>query len=335
MNPRERLEKELRRFTKEQLAALVFSALDEKLEDFAIASSLEAIIFQFMEQLLLQDKKMLSFLLFMKELNKPDLTGAINDFLPVILGRPVPQSDPYSELVVFGEPFVDRQDLRLKLKSLFTTQNGPQVLVTRGPRYSGRSHLRWLIQYVAQKEGIEAVYIDLLGNNVNDIIGQIINELGLPAAEFRDRLAQESTQAKGFRSAFRGKAREFPAKNQRWCLVFDHHDRDEVVQDARALVEMLVDDGAAKSLANVWVVVLGHGTMLSPQLTYRILDVPTVPLEPVDVEKFLGELFSRQQQQLTVDELAGKKAEIFLNLTTPLSLEGMYTMAERIRKCIY
>lgn len=332
---RTRLEKEIcSRYNLDQLDAVVKAALKESRESFAIKDNLPAVVFELFEQLEQQDKKLLRFLIFLKETtNRPELRSAIADYLNECLGVNIPESDPYAEIVTLGEPFVNRQTLKEMLRTFFTNPN-KRVMGTQGVRYCGRSYARYFIQHITRKEGFDFAYIDMLNTNVREIISELINTMRLPVNDFRDRLAQASTQTKGFISALKGYAREFRDAGKRWCIVFDHHDLDEVTPEVKEFAEMFIQSAINQDLENIWIIVLGFGpwTILKAEVYTRILAVPTLSrIEKQDVDRFIDELIVLKSETLTTQQVEARKTEIFQSLILPLNLEDMRTLCRRLR----
>jgi hypothetical protein len=164
-------------------------------------------------------------------------------------------------------------------------------------------------------------------------VAQLINEMSLPPQEFRDRVAQASTISKGFASALRGHARTaFKPSGQRWCLVFDNFDRDEVPQSVRELVYGLVSDAATLVLENVYVIVLGYEGTLAPSVALRVFDEQIFPLQPSDVERFLEQVAARGGKPMQPSEYVARRDDIFHELIVPLDHDGMWEMAKRLRE---
>jgi hypothetical protein len=251
------------------------------------------------------------------------LRGVINAYF----GMP---ADPaaYDSLIVLDLPFVDRQISRDKLRELFQKPNR-RAMVVRGPRAAGKSHFRWLIELSARSEGIEPVFVELKDNTIEDVVGQIINDLSLPQNDFRDRLAQASTITKGFVSALRGWARRLTAE-QRWCLIFDSHDYDTVDKTLRDFVDALLAEAVDVQMPGIWMVVLGHrapaSTVAGAPPSARLITDNIVPMSQPDVEKFLEQVAA----QTGATFAANVTTEIFQGLTPPLDHEGMATLAERL-----
>lgn len=331
---RRRLEDELLRFTYEQLNQFVSNALGHSLEYFVTRGpNLRATVTNLLEELGKVEKQRFLFLTYMyTNVRSPGLRRAINEYL----GFP-PPPDPYRALAPLNEPFVNRSLLRDALQQLFSNQ-GHRALVTLGPRYSGRSHSRWLIEHVAQlqEQDTQVLLIDLIdeegATNVVDIIGQIINEMRLDPKDFRDRIAQGSTQTKGFVTAMRGHARDLRDENRHWCLVFDHYDREEVDAAAHKLVVAMIKDASENRLPNINIIVLGHTTSLDPYLdSHRVLQDNIVALTRSDVERYLNKLAQEKEAPMSQQDLHQNCDEIFNGLSLPLDLNGMKELSNRLR----
>jgi hypothetical protein len=325
-----------RAYSLRQFDELVRRALNTPREHYAIANDLKTIVDKFIEELELVQDQLLTFLLKLREwTSRPELRAAINSYF----GLTNAAGDPYTALLVFDEPFVNRQVFRERLCELFTNP-WSRVLITRGPRACGKTHSRWLIRHVAETIGAEVVVVDfdLLDNpdnEVRDIVDQLINDMYLPPNEFRDRIAQASTISKGFASALRGHSRTaFKQSGQQWCLVFDHFDRDVVPQSAREFVRLLVSDAATLQLQNVWVIVLGYKELLTPSIARRVLDEEIFPMQPPDVERFLDQMATSAGKPIQPGGNAARRDEIFNGLVVPLNHDGMWEMARRLHKHI-
>jgi hypothetical protein len=319
-------------YTLAQLNTFVRKALDQGLEYYAVAPDLLTTVDKLIEELERTPDDLETFLAKLRVWEmRPALRAAIDAYY----GAPGAE-DPYDALLILSEPFVNRQISRNKLRDLFQGPNR-RALVVRGPRASGKSHSRWLIEQVARSEEIEPVFVELKDNVLEDIIWQIINDLSLPPQEFRDRLAQASTMTKGFISALRGSARKMQA-GERWCLIFDSHDYDTVAEANRNFVNELLFEVANLQMQPIWIVVLGHrevppgsGPTAPPArlITDEILHV-TQP----DIEKFLLQLSEQQGQSLAQGRSAALTADIFQGLQPPLDHLGMQTLAHRLREKI-
>jgi len=330
-----RLEEQIRvEFPNGHFDKIVKLGLGESREQFSTTTKgLPEIIFEVLEALERQGK-LLRFLFFLQRLHRQVLTAAVEDYLGEISGAPIVRTDPYKAIVVFNLPFVDRQILKEKLRDFF--KSSPLgVMVTKGTRSTGRTHPRYFIQHVANQEGFGHVYVDLLEyTELGDFIADIANQMKLDVKTFRDRVAQFSTQAKGFMSVLRAEASDFVLNAKQWCLVFDHHDLGEVLPDLKGLVEAMVRDVINKKLPNVRVILLGHGDWktLPADVNADIIEVQTVGIQPTDVERFLTDVAANKQEPLTPVELDARKSEVLNNLAMPLSLEGMRDMCDRLKK---
>jgi hypothetical protein len=314
-------------FSAAQLDSLVRRTLQTPLEHYAIAQDLPTLVDKLIAELERQERDIMRFLLPIREsTNRPQLKAAINSYF----GLTDKEEDPYRALFALERPFVDRDLFRDKLRDLFGS-DANRVLVTRGPRYCGRSHSRWLIQHVAQANGAQVVFVDLLEDDVPDIITQLINEMALPPQEFRDRIAQASTLGKGFISALRGHTLRTNEVAHEWCLVFDHVDREEVSEAAREFIHLLITNAANSNLPNIRVIVLGHKASLPPEIAFYVLEEEILPLQPTDVARFLTEVAAKTGKPVSTRHVSEMREKIFDELRVPLDRAGMLEMARRLR----
>ncbi len=336
MTVRELFEKELSRFNKNQLESIVKSAIDEKLDHLTMANTIPKIVTELLNELESEQLKIIRFLIYLREFGpSTEIRGTAINYLGEWLGQPVLVQDPYTELVVFGDPFADRQSFRDKLKSLFNAQYN-RALATKGPRYCGRSHSRILVRHVGQQIGVNVVYIDLLTSTVGEIIDQLVNEMQLTINK-RDPLAQDATKTKDFLEKFRGISQNqfFPA-NTRCCIVFDHHDLPETLPSTREFAELMIKDQLENSLRNVWVVMLGLGTctQISQVDISKMIAVDLLRIEPADIEAYINELHVKKNQQpMDPGALLKEKQKILDGLSLPLeTLDSMTTMSARLHQ---
>lgn len=324
MTNRESLEKELCKLKEGHLEQIVKSTIGERLDHISsLTKTVPLIVTDLLNYL---EKEPLTQIRFLKNLKDvgytSELKGSANNYLSEVLGEEVPVLDPYSDLIIRGEPFADRQTFREKLKVLFDLPD-KRTLAAIGPRYSGRSHARILVQHVGDQVGKTYIYVDLLTSTVGEVIDQLINEMGL-VIDKRDPLAQDSTKTKDFLQRLRAISRdEFVPANKRWCIVFDHHDVPETAPSAKEFAELMIKDQLEKTLRNVWVVMLGLGTCtrISPMdIQNKIVIADLLRLEPSDIEAYLNELYVKKNQQpMDPVALQIEKQKVLDGLVIPLS----------------
>jgi hypothetical protein len=307
------------------LNQLVREFLVVNIEYYAIADSYPAVVDKLLDELDRSHTDLLKLLLnILARTTRPDLKSAISDYI----GITQVHADPYSSLLVFDLPFVDRETFRRKLRDMF---DGPykRVLLVRGAQGSGRTYCQNLIQHVANARGIVAVSVDLLATrDPDDLIGEIINSLSLDPKQLRDRIAQLSAKGKGLATALRGEGNRFVREGQRWCIVIDHFDRDEVSVASRELFLPLIEDVARWRIANVWVIVLGFAGHLEPNTLGAVLDDEIANLSQPDVDRYLTEIIG--QRGTTGVQRENLLREIFDGLATPLRAEALTTMSARL-----
>lgn len=337
MTPRELLEKELSRYNAQQLDSIVRGVLGKPLNHLVADARVPIMVTGLMNALEMDQealKKFVSHLIV--SIPSSEMKGAAREYLNDITGVAAPQQNPYMDLIVLGQPFADRQTLRAKLQAVLNTPYF-RTLSANGPRYCGRSHSRLLVRHVGQRIGFNVVYIDLLKTKVEDIISSLINQMQLDVKDIRDRMAQVSTQTKGFLSVLRGVAQnQFLQTNTRLCVVFDHHDLNETPPERKEFAELMIEELMEDTLPNIWVVMLGLGTcqFLQQKHLFNIMDVPLSQLGVTDIESYINDLhLQKNNQPMDQAALQTERDKVLNGLTLPLqTIDNMDTMSLRLQK---
>ncbi len=338
MTPRETLENELAHaFNEEQLDGILRSVLKKPLNHLVASARLPIMITELVNALEMDQVALKMFIshLFVSGPSL-EIKGAARGYLDDILGIVAPQANPYKDLIVLGQPFVDRQSFRDKLKDLLSSQYN-RALAATGPRYSGRSHSRILIRHVGQKLGFRVAVVDLLKVDVGDAISYLINEMRLEVKDTRDRMAQCSTQTKGFLSVLRGIAPDhFVQNNIRWCIVFDHHDLPETPPERKEFAELMIQDLMEETLPNIWVVMLGLGSCqyLTPNYIHNIMNVEILRLGLTDIESYINDLhIQKNDRPLDLNSLQREREKVLADINFPLqTVESMDKVSRRLRQ---
>src|ERR1044072_7245611 len=130
MTPRDNFQSALKIFNIDQLKSVVESALGEPLTNFTQIGSTPVTIFNLLEQLELEDNKLKMFLKFLSKNSGARLKDAANIYYQHFFNIVIEVDDPYTELVVYNDAFVDRQELREKLRYFFNSET-PFLLGTK------------------------------------------------------------------------------------------------------------------------------------------------------------------------------------------------------------
>jgi len=294
----------------EQLRSAVSSLIGKKLDHYVIASGLKMtiVVDKLIDELQRTDTETwYRFALRLREsTNRPELRNAIDVYLGIVESH----GNIYHAPEALGKKFIDRTNLGERLKELFDSDN-QRVLLVRGPSGLGRTHSKWRIQHVAQKLGIQMVYINLMGDkipsttSVTDIILRLFNRMRLPIQDFKDRVQQDAGQAQTFVDTLIGLCSQEPLSAQKWCIVFDDYDRKGVDKAVMKLVDDLLKAAADQEIRPIWTISLGHpATSLDGALTEEF-----EPLTRALVEEFLEKMAALGR---TVP--ADKREEILINV---------------------
>lgn len=320
--------------TQQQLDSVVQRALDEPL-GYIISpnNNLKTIVNELLRSLELDGR----IRLFLRYISKTNISPELRNAIELYSGNLAPSPNPYTALIVSNQPFVDRTSFRGALARLFG--ENLRVLIMNGNRYSGRTYSRLLVQHVAENIGIIPLYIDLMNGlqskEVQDIVLQCSNYMSLPPSNFRDPAAQQSTQTKGFIYFLIGWFRSLEGSQQRWCFIFDHYDRDEVLPACREFVDLLIEELINNSgIINVRTVLLGNKPVIPRTIASYILNDRLEPFLPSDVEQYLGDIAQRNGRSVSAQDLLAQREKVFEGLTQPLDLDGLYTVTDRLAKYI-
>ena len=326
---RKNVELQLCRLTLEQLDQYVLNILGAPLSHYAAGTNVPVVVNNLLSTLIMQQKDAI----FLKEISDkllvPELKSAVYEYLKI----PIPLN--YNALVVYNRPFIDRAMFRHTLSSLFNQQL-PNILITKGARYSGRTHSHWLIQYATQSIGLRVIRVDLLDDykrpkDLQDIIALFANRMAFQAGELRDKLALASTQAKGLASAISGWLSSPNGAFTKWCFIFDHYDIDGVKTECRDFVDNLISDIATNLINNVWIIILGYDSIVPSFIRPAVIEEHIFPIQFSDVENYLVELAISNGKALSRMEASKICDAIFTGLKNPLDVDDMEEMIERLR----
>jgi hypothetical protein len=303
---RNQLEIQLQKFSPGTLDAILLRALDKPLQYFVIADNIVDIVFRLLNRLEQEAIIMQRFLVYVwMSSPEPELQSAISNYY----GFKTP--NPYDSLLPYGKPIVDRLELKKALKELFVV-NGQLMhrgLIVYGPRYTGRTHAAGFISYVINSAvpRMLVTIIDLAENSLEDILYKLKEELQIPVELTSDPGAQLTRQIKNFPSTIAGhlKHKNYanPGNSQRWCLIFDHYDREEVQEEARVFVDDLVRY-VGENTVDFWIIVLGHKKPSSFYSHPYILEpVEIEPIKQADLHTYLTNIYAENKKVISPEEL--------------------------------
>lgn len=332
-SPRTQLEVELRRaYSKDRLPAVVQSVLGERLVDVVnLNASYESVMFDFMNYLEQDDERLQKFLatLSMSSSSPPSLRRTIDDYV----GVPVLDDDPFSELVPNGRPFVDRKDFRNRLREFFDSIVTPLFYV-RGPRQHGRSFSKELLHHIGRAEGINIVPIDLVGTDALMVYQLITYELGIPPLQMRDREAQAPALARGLVAGLRNRSRSLEP-GERWCIVFDQYDVDEVAPPLRQFVDTLAFHLLPPTTPGIFVVVLGHDRPPPVSAGFHSVEDDISPIYRADVARFVREWSERVGRDFSDAAVERVCDNVLDGLSSPLTPACLPRMQERLYSFVH
>ena len=198
-------------------------------------------------------------------------------------------------------PFVDRKDLRPKLKAL--AGNGEKILIVRGDRGSGKSHTRYLIEYIGEKLGFRTIRLSLLDYTGSEVtpydLGRAITDemnLTLPA-NLDEKAARWNVN---FLTWLAGKVNE---NNAAWWIIIDDFEHMTLSPAVYEFVEALAKrvDGR---FGRVRLVLISYNQDLSSNLEPIITRDEIPPIEEPDLVDYFLDFFGRYLPRSESEETA-------------------------------
>ena len=254
------------------------------------------------------------------------------------ISAPYSPRDPKSALLLFNRaPFVDRQQQRPAIDAI-VRQRGERVLVIRGERGVGKSHLGALVRHIVEDDPavrVANVRIDeMQTDNVGpmDIMSDLADGMGIAsAARNWDTMAQEARQAEKLCRWFCGQTQAFVAPRERWVLVIDGIDHPKVSQGALDLIDRLTIAAARGELVNVGLLLIGLPTPAPAHVANDVVEHTLSWLTSADYREYvnaLARVLGRNVDPAGVENIVEFVLE---NTKFPLGRDGMATVAKRLR----
>jgi len=201
-------------------------------------------------------------------------------------GRVVDPFDTY--LVLGGQPFLDRRQLRPKLRQFLFLPNGPSVLAVSGPKRSGKTYTTALLEHLSRElQKFELIAPVDVGEAPSpmEIARSLVARMGR-STNSMPALGAESPNSYLVRLAD-WVVGEAYASGHRWCLVIDGANEDILLSDTKKFINhlakltqtgvgykqlRLILLGYREPLANLWARSVDRDA-LEPPDTISLLDV--------------------------------------------------------------
>jgi hypothetical protein len=171
-----------------------------------------------------------------------------------------PPSDPHDALMIGKAAFVDREDLRTRLREFsFPTLNSTHVLVVRGEQPCGKSYTWWFLRHLARASGARAPRLDLEARTytprelVHDVFQYLSLDLGrLPSMTDDPQLAR----IEPLMAAFVGQIQVM--QGLRYWLVVDGLNSPHATQAVQDTVFALAKAVQENLPDRLWMALLGY-----------------------------------------------------------------------------
>jgi hypothetical protein len=179
---------------------------------------------------------------------------------------------------------VNRRLLRDNLQTIIDSAPSYRVVIVAGPSGSGRSHSRFLIQFVAdQIDGIRCVLIDALDFTLNPNPGSdqkdslrrmlvaIASALGLAKESQGETFQQSARDVRQFIYWLAGALGDpLIANRADWWLILDNFDDPSVPEDLAMAAQILAEE-AENRFDRLWIFLLGFSRTLKPDVDAFVL----------------------------------------------------------------
>ena len=231
----------------------------------------------------------------------PNLGGVVADLeaqqLAVRNAQPGQAQDIFdTALILGGQPFLNRRQLRPKLRNLLFVPDGPNVLAVSGPQGSGKTYTTALLEHLRRKrQGFETILpVDLEGDalSAKDVARFLVARMHRPTNSIPEQ-GEETPNSYLIRLAdwVVGEAVE---TGKQWCLIIDGASQDRLLPDTSSLIQQLaisMQNGPAYE--HVRLILLDSQEPFSKlwrrSVDREVLDPPD-QIGQLDVEDYFSEL---------------------------------------------
>lgn len=215
--------------------------------------------------------------------------AALADFL----AGPAPaDDDPFAAHLVgpgSRRAFLDRRDLRDHLRDL--ANDVERVLVVTGPRWSGKTYTRHLIQHLADLRGFTPHYVDCREwtgppAGPREVMTLLALSLGWEPPD-TDTTAQEETVGRFLVAWFNGRMRQEPRTH--W-VMFDHLDAGTLSPAGLRLVQDLAAAAHLRQAGTLRVVLSAFGGALPHDVDPYVLRDELPLFDLAELHRFFAKL---------------------------------------------
>jgi hypothetical protein len=247
-----------------------------------------------------------------------------------------PTRDPHDAIVLGKWAFVDRAELRHKLRE-FTqpTHNTTRVLIIRGDKPCGKSYSWWFLRHLAKSSvGVTPLHLELgqlseAGWTPRQFIEEVFKLLDLDPAKLPPMTGgPQSDRIRPLISAFIG---QIVGLQRRYWLVIDDINDQNIEKSIRDTVYGIAYSVEDTKPDNLWVALLGYNEMI-PGTTLRLvlLDEARFPDAALLAEHF--QFMAKMGPRPIRPSEAREYADLLLARFPELTKEAMTTLTPDIEK---
>ena len=222
---------------------------------------------------------------------------------------PGPAGDAYDTyLVLGGQPFLDRRQLRPKLRQLLFEKNGPSVLAVSGPKRSGKTYTTALLEHLSRElQEFELISpVDISDTpSPREMARSLVARMGRSTGSLPQQV--EETPNSYFIRLAEWVVGEALASDHRWCLVIDGADEGKPLTDIKKFISHLAkfaQEGPGHKYLRL--LLLGYRepfpNLWKKSVEREVLDSPD-KIGLVDVEDYFMWLAESIGQQLDRDRV--------------------------------
>lgn len=230
----------------------------------------------------------------LRHLSGPIAEGKLRPLLDVLLARRAnggPSDSPFDTCDLQGKLFIDRAPFRQALRDLTSDGGSVRVVAIDGPTRSGKSHSKYLIEYLERLGRYDKALISLEDDTPatftpETLISTIVRRTGGSAQNLNLKKARSETRDRWIKRLADELLSYVNPRPRPVFVVLDGFDQPSLRTDTRDLVQELLKRAATE--VRLRIALLGYQRDLLPQeVSGRVVAEPIGGFTPDDLRRFL------------------------------------------------
>jgi hypothetical protein len=221
---------------------------------------------------------------------------------------------PFADCFVDGDPLVDREPLRTKLRDA-TTDHAKRILIVRGNRYTGKSHAVRHIRYVCSRLGIPLADIALRDYRKRpgmDVGPTVLGEK-IAAALDKDFPLLDGKEARWSINFVDWVGRQIkPTRASLWIAIDDFESEKfnnvELPDATHEFIQILAEQ-IADRLPSVRLFLINYERDLPNEVTYHVHEDKTPVITEEDLVFWFLDYYRNYKPQVTPEDAAAEAAK--------------------------